>query len=804
PAGPVAADDDAPVAPVLPAGFVLVDYPTGQAPYDLTNFAWLDDGSLITAGKGGTVTFVPAGGTPRVVATVPDVRSTGDHGMLGFAPAHDYATTGHVFLTYDKGDAAGEGVGTVEEWTMSPPASPTSFTRTRTVLDGSTTSPPLAERTDVHSIDSVVVAPDGTLFVSVGDDALNNGDPAAYRAQDLDQPYGKILHLTTTGLGVPSNPYYAAGDPGSWRSRVYASGFRNPFRISLDPRSGLLNVGDVGWRSTEEVDTIGPGANAGWPCYEGRARTSFAPAPVCQTLYAEGSAQLPIWTYPHRGPGAAVVGGTLYQGSSYPAAYAGTWFLGDYASQQLWTMTTDLAGRMTRAPETGGFATSAGAPVAFHPGPNGDVTYADLASGSVRRLVWSPGDRAPVASFTTATDASTLTASFSAADSYDLDGDALTYAWDFGDGSTDTGRTVQHTFSSGDPVTVRLTVTDPLGASGTSTTTVHPANHSPQLTLTQPGPVTYAVGDRVRLSATATDPEDGSLPVSWTTSLRHCPFAGSCHRHPGVTVRGPAYDQPFTDHGSDTVMVVTARAVDSSGAVASTTYVASPRLHRVAVDSPVAVTVNGVTTSSAEVVAGSQVQLSAPRSSSYWHFTRWSDRGAPTHGFTMPDADTTRTATYTTAIASRYAALGGSRSYLGQPTGAEYDVTGGRARNYTGGRLFWGPTSGAHSLRGPLLSAYLASGGPATGGLPTSDVVTVRGGARAHFTGSRSIMWSARTGAHVVRGVIRSRYAALGWQRSCLGFPTGEQHSVTRGLRQWFTGGSLTWVRRTGRVSAAC
>ena len=584
----------------------------------------------------------------------------------------------------------------------------------------------------MNSIDRVVVAPDGTLFVSVGDDALNNGDPSAYRAQDLDQPYGKVLHLTADGRGVPGNPFYSASAPTSWRSMVYAYGLRNPFRISLDPRSGVLHVGDVGWRRHEEVDTLRPGANAGWPCFEGMVRTTFGTAPVCQALYAEGSARMPIWTYPHQPPGAAVVLGALYQGTSYPAAYRDSWFLGDYAGEKLWTLATDLTGRMTRAPEAAGFATGAGAPVAFHPGPNGDMTFADLASGSVRRLVYSPGDRAPVASFDTATDASTLTASFSAADSYDLDGDALTYDWDFGDGTTGTGRAVEHTFASGAPATVRLTVTDPLGARGTTTTTVHPANHSPRITLAPLAPRTYAVGDHVRLSATASDPEDGALRVTWTTSLRHCPFAGSCHRHPGDTRTGSAYDEGFTDHGSDTVMVVTARATDSVGAVASTTYVASPRLRRVAVDSPVAATVDGETTSTAQVVVGSRVQVGVPATSSYWQFTRWSDGGRATHAFTMPDADRTLTATFTTAISRRYAALGGARSALGRPTGAEYDVPGGRARTYTGGRLLWGATSGAHALRGPLLSAYLAAGGPASAGLPTSDVVTVRGGARAH------------------------------------------------------------------------
>lgn len=48
-------------AMTIPSGFTVVDYKTGQAQYELTNFAWTGDGGLITIGKDGTITFVPNG-----------------------------------------------------------------------------------------------------------------------------------------------------------------------------------------------------------------------------------------------------------------------------------------------------------------------------------------------------------------------------------------------------------------------------------------------------------------------------------------------------------------------------------------------------------------------------------------------------------------------------------------------------------------------------------------------------------------------------------------------------------------------
>jgi uncharacterized protein with LGFP repeats/glucose/arabinose dehydrogenase len=850
--GPLAAST---AALTLPAGFQLVDYPTGQSAYNLTNFAWLDDGGLLTSGKNGTITFLPPGGTAaRVVGQVPSVRALGDHGFLGFAPANDYGSTGRVFVSYDKGDPAGTGFGMVEEWKALPADSPTSFTRVRTLVDGSQTSPQLAQLQRVHGIDSVVVAPDDTLFVSIGDDALNNGDPMPLRAQDLNQPYGKVLHLTPDGRGAPSNPFYSSAAPSSWRSMIYAYGFRNPFRFALDPRSGVPHLGDVGWSTTEEVDTLVPGANGGWPCYEGPARTTFSTYSVCQALYAAGSARMPIWSYRHDESGvqagAAVVGGVHYTGTSYPSQYRNSFFFGDYARHDLWTLATDTAGAMTRAPEAAGFATEAGGPVAFHTGPNGDVTYADLIGGTVRRLVYQAGNRAPVATFSSTTDAATRTVTFSAADSYDLDGDALTYSWDLGDGTTATGLTVAHAYATADPMTVTLSVRDQLGAANTATATIYPDNHTPELTLTAPDPpTTYAVGDTVALSATATDAEDGPLTVSWDTSLLHCPFAGSCHLHPDAEpVAGPTYSKPFTDHGADTTMLVTARVVDSKGAAATTTYEAKPTLRTIAVNSPVAVNINGVIAASARVVAGSSVELAAPVTSTYWSFRSWSDGGTAAHATTMPNADLTLSTRYTTAIDTKYAASGGSSSFLGSPTTPEYDIAGGRARNYTGGRLYWTAATGAHEAHGAILTKYLAAGGPAvrgfpttdqvavtaglavsftkariywssttgarlvngailtkylaTGGpdrygLPTTDVTAVTGGAYAYFTGGRSIFYSGTTGAHLVKGGILTKYLAAGGP-TVRGFPTTDEIVVTAGLATYFTKARIYWSSTTG------
>ena len=156
-------------------------------------------------------------------------------------------------------------------------------------------------------------------------------------------------------------------------------------------------------------------------------------------------------------------------------------------------------------------------------------------------------------------------------------------------------------------------------------------------------------------------------------------------------------------------------------------------------------------------------------------------------------------------IARRFDALGGTAA-LGVPVTDETPTPNRRGayNHFLGGSIYWSPATGAHEVRGGIRDRWAALGWENGLGFPVSGderTPTVTGW-YTHFEGG-SVYASPTTGAHAVRGAIRDRWAALGWERSRLGFPTGEEQRVPEGIRLDFQGGSITWNSRTGATSVS-
>jgi len=144
------------------------------------------------------------------------------------------------------------------------------------------------------------------------------------------------------------------------------------------------------------------------------------------------------------------------------------------------------------------------------------VTDDDGATGTSTQQVVVPAapvNQLPTAAFTATT--SPLAVAVDAAASTDVDGTIVSYAWDFGDGSTATGPTASRTYAAAGTYTVTLTVTDNQGATGTTTQSVVvpaiPVNGSPTAAFTATTtPLAVAVD-----GSASSDPDGTIVSYAW-------------------------------------------------------------------------------------------------------------------------------------------------------------------------------------------------------------------------------------------------------------------------------------------------
>jgi hypothetical protein len=152
------------------------------------------------------------------------------------------------------------------------------------------------------------------------------------------------------------------------------------------------------------------------------------------------------------------------------------------------------------------------------------------------------------------------------------------------------------------------------------------------------------------------------------------------------------------------------------------------------------------------------------------------------------------------AIGDHWYAMGGPSSRLGLPTTSETAASGGGAYSrFQRGVIYCSATTGARFAAGAILNSWAAAGYEHSPlGYPTTDETAVPGGAYNRFQGG-VIYWSAGTGAHAVTGALLTAWAADGYERGSLGYPTSDAHTFSSGTRVDFQHGTLT-LTPTGQV----
>jgi len=565
-------------------------------------------------------------------------------------------------------------------------------------------------------------------------DARTSADPTG-----LD---GAMIRVNPdTGAPLPTNP--GTGDLNA--RRIVAHGFRNPFRFAFRPGTTDAYVGDVGWLAWEELnripDTTSQVRNYGWPCYEGTGRQGGYEAlglNICRDLYTAGTVVPPLYTYNHSAKVAgescpvgssAVSGVTFYEGGTFPPAYRGAMFFADYARNCIWVMFPNADG--TPNPSTRQvFVDGASTPVDLEIGPGGDLYYADVGGGTIRRVRASNPNQAPTASFTATPKSGgpPLDVAFDATGSSDPNGDTLLYAWDLdGDGAYDdsTSATPNRTYASEGPVTVRLRVSDPGGLADTDETELTVGSPPTPTIATPIANSTYAVGDTVSFSGSATRADGSQVPVSqlqWTVDNHHCSalVPTNCHVHHIQDFNAvDSGSLVYPDHEFPSYITLTLTATTPTGLHGQTSVRIDPKTVELtfnSVPAGLSLAVGGeasATPFTRTVAQGSVVGVAAPPSQflngSSYDFASWSDGGAAAHQFTAPATSTSYTATYTETVCPVLPGLVGAWGF---------DEASGNVVFDTSGRANAGTVSGATRTGTGRFGAALSFDG-------VDDIVTV-------------------------------------------------------------------------------
>ncbi len=156
------------------------------------------------------------------------------------------------------------------------------------------------------------------------------------------------------------------------------------------------------------------------------------------------------------------------------------------------------------------------------------------------------------------------------------------------------------------------------------------------------------------------------------------------------------------------------------------------------------------------------------------------------------------------AIKDKWAAMGWEMGRLGYPTSDEFALPDGQgyASHFQGGSIYFHPATGAWSIWGGIRDKYAAVGWEKSElGYPVTDEFGLPDGQGAanHFERG-SIYWHPSTGAFAVQGAIREQWKAAGWERSELGYPLTDELPTQDGTGRYnhFQGGSIYWTEATG------
>ncbi len=548
-----------------------------------------DERVLFIERRGDLKRYDPATGRIDVIASIPvstkytaanGEQSEAEDGLLGIAADPNFAENNWIYLYYSP--AGDEPKNVLARYVLR--GDELDLASGKVMLEV-----PVQREQCCHTGGSIAFDADGNLYLSTGDNTNPHGTGyapideregrSAWDAQksssNTNDLRGKILRIRPQADGsytIPDGNLFPPGTPKT-RPEIYTMGHRNPFRISVDRRTGFLYWGDVGPDASRDSTNRGPAGhdefgqaraagNFGWPYFVGDNKAYWdydfatgtpgaqfdAARPVNTSPNNTGLTELPpaqkafIWypaapspEFPLLGSGgrSAMAGPVFYSADfkdaprPFPDYYDGKLFIYEWMRGWIMAVTMDEEGNfvsMERFMPSHKFSN----PIDMEFAPSGDLYVLEYGTGWFQgnddarlvRIEYNGGNRKPVVQIAAdrTAGATPLQVSLTSDGTSDADGDALTYEWTV---TTSTGDVVQRTNEPNTSITLdqpgvytaTLTVTDAQGGRSWVQKQIIAGNEPPEVRIELAGGNRsfFLPGQPIDYVVRVTDREDGSL-----------------------------------------------------------------------------------------------------------------------------------------------------------------------------------------------------------------------------------------------------------------------------------------------------
>ncbi len=265
------------------------------------------------------------------------VLAQGEQGLLGFAFAPDYATSGRLYVNFI--NQSGNTVIARFTRAAGDPLHADPASRFDFVWPNGNAY--ITQPYSNHNGGNLAFGPGGFLYIGMGDGG--SSDDPQHNAQNPASLLGKMLRLDVSvatndpqGYDVPAgNPFVGQGGV---LAEIWSFGLRNPWRWGFDDPgrggTGALVIADVGQGGWEEIDYEPAGAggrNYGWRNREG-AHAYIGTLPPFSTPLTE-----PIYEYSHA-EGRSITGGAVYRGTALGAGFTGRYVFADFPVGRIWSV----------------------------------------------------------------------------------------------------------------------------------------------------------------------------------------------------------------------------------------------------------------------------------------------------------------------------------------------------------------------------------------------------------------------------------------------------------------------------------